>query len=61
MNRKRLSTATAVMLGSIWASRVMLSTVSCHDDLSAEVGIAKTPNLEQDEIDALFSPKAAAL
>jgi DNA-binding response OmpR family regulator len=32
-----------------------------HDDLSAEVGIAKTPNLEQDEIDALFSPKAAAL
>ena len=32
-----------------------------HDDLSAEVGTAKTPNLEQDEIDALFSPKAAAL
>lgn len=31
-----------------------------HDDLSAEVGIAKTPNLEQDEIDALFSPKAVA-
>ena len=29
-----------------------------HDDLSAEVGQAKTPNLEQDEIDALFSPKA---
>lgn len=32
-----------------------------HDDLSIEVGAAKTPNLEQDEIDALFSPKAAAL
>ena len=32
-----------------------------HDDLSIEVGEAKTPNLEQDEIDALFSPKAAAL
>ena len=30
-----------------------------HDDLSAEVGSATTPNLEQDEIDALFSPKAA--
>jgi len=29
-----------------------------HDDLSAEVGSATTPNLEQDEIDALFSPKA---
>ena len=29
-----------------------------HDDLSAEVGTATTPNLEQDEIDALFSPKA---
>ena len=32
-----------------------------HDDLSIEVGAAKTPNLEQDEIDALFSPKAAVL
>ncbi|TAJ74689.1 MAG: response regulator [Phenylobacterium sp.] len=32
-----------------------------HDDLSADVGIAKTPNLEQDEIDALFSPKAVSL
>lgn len=31
-----------------------------HDDLSVEVGIAKTPNLEQNEIDALFSPKAVA-
>jgi DNA-binding response OmpR family regulator len=30
-----------------------------HDDLSAEVGTATTPNLEQDEIDALFSPKVA--
>jgi DNA-binding response OmpR family regulator len=30
-----------------------------HDDLSVEVGVAKTPNLEQDEIDALFQPKAA--
>lgn len=30
-----------------------------HDDLSAEVGIATTPNLGQDEIDALFNPKAA--
>lgn len=29
------------------------------DDLSAEVGLATTPNLDQDEIDALFSPKAA--
>ena len=29
-----------------------------HDDLSAEVGAASTPNLEQDEIDALFKPKA---
>ena len=29
-----------------------------HDDLSADVGTAKTPNLEQDEIDALFNPKA---
>jgi DNA-binding response OmpR family regulator len=29
-----------------------------HDDLSAEVGAASTPNLEQDEIDALFNPKA---
>lgn len=32
-----------------------------HDDLSIEVGEATTPNLEQDQIDALFSPKAAAL
>ena len=31
-----------------------------HDDLSIEVGIAKTPNLEQNEIDALFNPKAVA-
>jgi DNA-binding response OmpR family regulator len=30
-----------------------------HDDLSGNVGTATTPNLEQDEIDALFSPKAA--
>jgi len=30
-----------------------------HDDLSAEVGMATTPNLGQDEIDALFNPKAA--
>ena len=29
-----------------------------HDDLSANVGAATTPNLEQDEIDALFQPKA---
>ena len=29
-----------------------------HDDLSAEVGAASTPNLGQDEIDALFKPKA---
>lgn len=29
-----------------------------HDDLSGDVGIATTPNLEQDEIDALFKPKA---
>lgn len=32
-----------------------------HDDLSAQVGIAKTPNLDQDEIDALFNPKAVSL
>lgn len=32
-----------------------------HDDLSAAVGIAKTPNLDQDEIDALFNPKAISL
>jgi DNA-binding response OmpR family regulator len=31
-----------------------------HDDLSADLGIATTPNLDQDEIDALFSPKAVA-
>ena len=30
-----------------------------HDDLSAEVGAAKTPNLDQDDIDALFMPKKA--
>jgi DNA-binding response OmpR family regulator len=30
------------------------------DDLSAQVGDAKTPNLEQDEIDALFKPKAVS-
>ncbi len=29
------------------------------DDLSAEVGEAKTPNLEQDDIDALFQPRRA--
>ena len=32
-----------------------------HDDLSAEVGLATTPNLGQDEIDALFNPKAVAV
>jgi DNA-binding response OmpR family regulator len=31
-----------------------------HDDLSVEVGEAKTPNLDQDQIDALFQPKAIA-
>ncbi|MGZ6039075.1 MAG: response regulator [Phenylobacterium sp.] len=31
-----------------------------HDDLSAEVGIAKTPNLDQSDIDAMFQPKAVA-
>lgn len=31
-----------------------------HDDLSADVGMAKTPNLDQNEIDALFNPKAVA-
>jgi DNA-binding response OmpR family regulator len=30
-----------------------------HDDLSADVGNATTPNLGQDEIDALFKPKVA--
>ena len=30
-----------------------------HDDLSSEVGDAKTPNLDQDDIDALFKPKRA--
>jgi CheY-like chemotaxis protein len=30
------------------------------DDLSLEVGAAKTPNLEQDDIDAMFKPKKAA-
>ena len=29
-----------------------------HDDLSVELGEAKTPNLDQDQIDALFQPKA---
>jgi len=32
-----------------------------HDDLSADVGLATTPNLGQDEIDALFNPKAVAI
>lgn len=31
-----------------------------HDDLSANVGRATTPNLDQGEIDALFNPKAIA-
>jgi hypothetical protein len=31
-----------------------------HDDLSVEVGAATTPNLDQDQIDALFQPKAIA-
>jgi DNA-binding response OmpR family regulator len=31
-----------------------------HDDLSVELGMATTPNLDQNEIDALFSPKALA-
>ena len=31
-----------------------------HDDLSAHVGAASTPNLEQDEIDALFKPRAVS-
>jgi DNA-binding response OmpR family regulator len=31
-----------------------------NDDLPPEVGNAKTPNLGQDEIDALFNPKAVA-
>jgi DNA-binding response OmpR family regulator len=31
-----------------------------HDDLSAHVGNATTPNLAQDEIDALFNPKAVS-
>jgi CheY-like chemotaxis protein len=31
-----------------------------HDDLSVEIGEAKTPNLDQDDIDALFKPKKAA-
>jgi len=31
-----------------------------HDDLSAAVGRATTPNLDQDDIDALFQPKKAA-
>lgn len=32
-----------------------------HDDLSAEVGAATTPNLDQGAIDALFQPKAISL
>jgi DNA-binding response OmpR family regulator len=32
-----------------------------HDDLSAEVGAATTPNMDQDAIDAMFNPKAVAL
>lgn len=31
-----------------------------HDDLSANIGRARTPNLDQAEIDSLFSPKAIA-
>jgi DNA-binding response OmpR family regulator len=31
-----------------------------HDDLSVEVGLAKTPNLDQSDIDALFQPRAVA-
>lgn len=31
-----------------------------HDDLSAHVGEASTPNLGQDEIDALFKPRAVS-
>jgi len=31
------------------------------DDLSAHVGAATTPNLEQDDIDALFQPKRVSL
>jgi len=30
-----------------------------HDDLSAEVGEATMPNLDQSDIDALFQPKKA--
>ncbi len=32
-----------------------------HDDLSAEVGVATEPNMDQDAIDAMFNPKAIAL
>ena len=32
-----------------------------HDDLSAEVGAATEPNMDQDAIDAMFNPKAIAL
>ena len=32
-----------------------------HDDLSVEVGDATTPNLDQDQIDALFQPKAISV
>jgi DNA-binding response OmpR family regulator len=31
-----------------------------HDDLSVDVGEATTPNLDQQQIDALFQPKALA-
>jgi DNA-binding response OmpR family regulator len=31
-----------------------------HDDLSAEVGAATEPNMDQDAIDAMFNPKAIA-
>jgi DNA-binding response OmpR family regulator len=32
-----------------------------HDDLSAEVGAATEPNMDQDAIDAMFNPKAVSL
>lgn len=32
-----------------------------HDDLSAEVGAATEPNMDQDAIDAMFNPKAIAV
>ena len=31
------------------------------DDLSLDVGAATTPNLDQDDIDAMFQPKRATL